>query len=56
MNDSDIYTVWKPKYVHTDSVKHPSKVYESEHMSSVEPPKIQINLNIKPYFSILDKR
>ena len=48
MDDDKIYKGWVGSYIHKDTKNHPSKVYESEHMSSIDLPKLEFSLNLKP--------
>lgn len=50
METNHIYKPWIPKNSY-ETKKHPSCVYESDHMNSVELPEITINLKLKPYSS-----
>ena len=52
METNNIYRPWIPKNSYKTK-KHPSTVYESDHMSSVELPEIRSNLNLKGYSSNL---
>ena len=53
METNDIYKKWVTKNSYKTK-KHPSVVYESDHMNSVELPEIAINLKLKPYSSDFD--